>query len=113
MAKPKTRKAIRVVCDAYRDSIRPATIEIKHWDMWLQYNNGLTTTEIAMVHNTTVHDVVDIISDVVERLKRKVSKLDDDFTSVHQAKAFRKRIKQNVKLARLSGMRVVTIMSEV
>ncbi len=69
--------------------------------------------QIAMVHNTTVHDVVDIISDVVERLKRKVSKLDDDFTSVHQAEAFRNRIKQNVELARLSGMRVVTIMSEV
>jgi hypothetical protein len=66
-----------------------------------------------MIHNTTVHDVVDIISDVVERLKRKVSKLDDDFTSVHQAEAFRNRIKQNVELAMLSGRRVVTIMSEV
>jgi hypothetical protein len=56
---------------------------------------------------------VDIISDVVERLKRKVSMLDDDFTSVHQAEAFRNRIKQNVELAMLSGKRVVTIMSEV
>ena len=86
MAKQKTRKAIRVVSDAYRDSIRPATIEIKHWDMWLQYNNGLTTTEIAMIHNTTVHDVVDIISDVVERLKRKVSKLDGDFKACTKPK---------------------------
>jgi hypothetical protein len=66
-----------------------------------------------MVHNTTVHDVVDIISDVVERLKRKEPTFDDDFVSVHQAEAFRNRIKQNVELARLSGRRVVTIMSEV
>lgn len=109
----KKRKTNRVITDAYRDSIRPATIEIKHWDMWLQYNNGLTTTEIAMVHNTTIHDVVDIISDVVERLKRKEPTFDDDFVSVHQAEAFRNRIKQNVELARLSGRRVVTIMSEV
>lgn len=109
----KKRKTNRVITDAYKDSIRPATIEIKHWDMWLQYNNGLTTTEIAMVHNTTVHDVVDIISDVVERLKRKVSMLDDDFTSVHQAFRFRERIRNNVRLAEASGMAVVNIMSEV
>jgi hypothetical protein len=107
------RKKHRVMSDAYEDSIRPATIEIKHWDMWLQYNKGFTTIEIAMVHHTTVHDVVDIISDVVERLKRKEPTFDDDFTSVHQAEAFRNRIKQNVELARLSGERVVTIMSEV
>jgi prephenate dehydrogenase len=113
MAKPKTRKAIRVVSDAYRDSIRPATIQPQHWDMWLQYNKGLTTTEIAMVHHTTIYDVMSIISDVVERLKRKEPTFDDDFVSVHQAEAFRNRIKQNVELAMLSGRRVVTIMSEV
>lgn len=110
----KQRKPQRIISDAYQDAIRPSVISAEHWKMWLDYNGGMTNTEIAMINKTTVHDVVGIIGDIVERLKiSRKDDFNDDFESVERAQAFRNRIRHNVELAVLSGESVVTIMSEV
>jgi hypothetical protein len=108
---PKKRKPTRVISTAYKDSIKPDHISSEHWSMWMEYNSGLRYIEIAMIHHLQEWEVSHILNSVIERLRYKVEH--DDIMTVEQAQAFRERIKANVELARLSGMRVVNIMSEV
>lgn len=106
------KKIQRVKSNSYQDSIKPKTIDHNHWDMWLKYNQGFTTKEIAKVHNTYVSEVVHIINQIVEKLKNDKPPMDDDFRTPQEAEAFRERIRLNIELAKMTGLPVVTIMSE-
>jgi hypothetical protein len=96
------RKLGRAICDSYIHVPKPATITQKHWDIWLNYNSGLTSVECAIVFGIKVHDITKIISDIVERLKNKSKLAEDwseDFATIEAAMEFKQRIANNVYMA--------------
>lgn len=113
--KDKNRKISRSINSTYVNVIKPENIPDEHWEMWLKFNAGLTTTEIAMTFHTKVHTVTSIISKIVELLKNKPKIINDwsyDFKDERAAMDFRERIRNNIAMAVKSKLPIVTIMSE-
>jgi hypothetical protein len=119
MKKP-TRKPQRHISDAYNNVIKPQSIQDNHWILWKRYNEGLNTVELAMEFRIKKHEVTQIISQVVERLKNKPKLVDDfteDFKSGEAAMEFKTRLQNNyymaARKARKEKSNEVLIMSEI
>jgi hypothetical protein len=96
------RKPQRHISDAYNNVIKPQSIQDNHWLIWKRYNEGLNTVELAMEFRIKKHEVTQIISGVVEKLKNKPKLVDDfteDFKSVEAAMEFRIRLQNNYYMA--------------
>lgn len=96
------RKPQRHISEAYNNVIKPQSIQDQHWLIWKRYNDGLNTVELAMEFRIKKHEVTQIISTVVEKLKNKPKLVDDfteDFKSVEAAMEFRQRIANSTYMA--------------
>ena len=121
MKKPKViRKPQRHISDAYNNVIKPQSIQDQHWNIWKRYNEGLNTVELAMEFKIKKHEVTQIISGVVEKLKNKPKLVDDfteDFKSVDAAMEFKIRLQNNyymaARKARKEKSNELLIMSEI
>jgi hypothetical protein len=114
------RKPQRHISEAYNNVIKPQSIQDNHWLIWKRYNEGLNTVELAMEFRIKKHEVTQIISQVVEKLKNNPKLVDDfteDFKSVEAAMEFKIRLQNNyymaTRKARKEKSNELLIMSEI
>jgi uncharacterized hydantoinase/oxoprolinase family protein len=114
------RKPQRHISEAYNNVIKPQSISEHYWLIWKRYNEGLNTVELAMEFKTKKHEVTQIISNVVEKLKNKPKLVDDfceDFKSVDAAMEYRNRLRNSYYMAyrkaKKEKSKNILIMSEI